>query len=60
MPDGEEYDSDTEAERQAAWAEYYQLMGMNQTAAAVDSVADEAGQAHLGHLGLDAGDYSEE
>ncbi|KAJ9090656.1 hypothetical protein QFC19_009514 [Naganishia cerealis] len=28
MPEGEEYDSETEAERQAAWEEYYRLMSM--------------------------------
>lgn len=59
MPDGEEYDSDTEAERQAAWAEYYQLMGLKQAAVNIDSGAGEAGHAHLGH-GLDTGDYLEE
>jgi hypothetical protein len=32
MPDGEEYDSETEAERQAAWEEYYRVM---QTSGAV-------------------------
>lgn len=28
MPEGEEYDAETEAERQAAWEEYYRLQGV--------------------------------
>ncbi|KAJ9099937.1 hypothetical protein QFC21_003943 [Naganishia friedmannii] len=33
MPEGEEYDSETEAERQAAWEEYYRLQAVAAAAA---------------------------
>jgi hypothetical protein len=58
MPEGEEYDSDTEAERQAAWAEYYRLMATNQITADFDSMGGEAEQ--LIRLSLDSGGYLEE
>lgn len=61
MPDGEEYDSDTEAERQSAWAEYYRLMGMNQITADVGSMGGEVDQAEqLNRLCLDPVGYPEE
>lgn len=61
MPDGEEYDSDTEAERQSAWAEYYRLMGMNQITADVGSMGGEVDQAEqLTRLCLDPVGYPEE
>lgn len=61
MPEGEEYDSDTEAERQAAWAEYYRLMATNQITADFDSMGGEADQAEqIIRFGLDLGGYLEE
>jgi hypothetical protein len=39
MPDGEEYDSHTEAERQAAWEEYYRVMQMSGAVSRGDTAA---------------------
>lgn len=61
MPDGEEYDSDTEAERQAAWVEYYRLMEMSQIAAESSSVAGQVNEGEYhDQLGREPGDSLEE
>lgn len=54
MPDGEEYDSETEAERQVAWEEYYRMTqtgGIGTFSGAADvQLADDAYQYQSGRI----------
>jgi len=46
MPEGEEYDEDTEKERQEAWRQYYAAMQMY----SVSPMASPGGAAYMGAM----------
>lgn len=60
MPEGEEYDSETEAERQAAWEEYYRVTQMSGAVAVSDIAQDHTSAKYQYQSGHTSDGYVDE